>query len=290
MISKPVITKEVAPLPRRAVDAHKGQVGRILVIGGCYGERTMVGAPALTARAAFRAGAGLVQVVVPEPLLIAVPTLAPLATARPLPLTGTVEKLLRYVSEYEADVVAIGPGLGNSIEPEPYRAFLAEMASRSQRMVVDADGLNLLAALGEKRPRLNERCVLTPHPGELRRLIKGLGGSAPEDRMEAGLLLHDLTHATVVLKGHRTLVTNGALAYVNETGNAGMASAGMGDVLTGMIAALMGQGMEPFEASVTAAYLHGLAGDFAAGEMGQHFMTAEDVLEALALAFAELEA
>jgi len=161
-------------------------------------------------------------------------------------------------------------------------------------IVIDADGLNLLAGV----PRFDipdaRRVVLTPHPGEARRLLAARGDDRAIDasspaRRAAASALSALYGCTVVLKGRQTIVTNGDRIYTNETGNSGMATGGTGDVLTGVIAALIGQKMDPFEAAILGVFLHGLAGDYAAEELGRWSMTALDVIDYLPEAFCEHE-
>ncbi len=282
-----VITREIPPLPRRADDVHKGQLGRIAIVGGCTGEVTMIGAPALAANAALRSGAGLVRMFVPAPIGIATATLAPCASVRALPTTA--DALLESLRDYQSEVVAIGPGLGESLSV----AVVVEFFQRFEGpIVVDADALNLLATLDRFDVPNPQRLVFTPHSGEVQRLLTSRRwdraiGTAPAARRAAACALVEFFGCTAVLKGHGTVVTNGQRLYVNETGNSGMATAGTGDVLTGVIAALIGQGLVPFEAAILAVYLHGLAGDFAAEEMGRQSMTALDLIEFLPDAFCE---
>lgn len=289
MASDITITREIAPLPSRADHAHKGDVGRVVIVGGCCNEVFMAGAPALAATAALRSGAGLVQLFVPESLRATVTSLAPCATSRTLP-TSTAA-LLGALQEFAADVVAVGPGLGNSLQVAVLVGVLKELASP---IVLDADGLNLLASTEPFEMPRPERIVLTPHPGEARRLLAARGqdadvGSTPAARRDAALRLVEAYGCTVVLKGHGTIVTNGDRLFVNETGNSGMATGGTGDVLTGMIAALIGQGLDPMEAAILAVCLHGLAGDFAAEELGRYSLTATDLIDYLPEAFCEYE-
>jgi NAD(P)H-hydrate epimerase len=188
-------------------------------------------------------------------------------------------------------VVALGPGLGNSLTAD---VVVECLTAYSGPVVVDADGLNLLAnapAFTVPRP---QRVVMTPHPGEMARLLSARGADSVLDntaasRHAAACALVSAYGCTAVLKGQGTVVTNGQRLYVNETGNAGMATGGAGDVLTGVIAALEGQRMEPFEAAILAVYLHGLAGDFAAEELGRCSMTATDIVEYLPEAFNEYQ-
>lgn len=245
----------------------------------------MIGAPALTANAALRSGAGLVQIITPREAMSMVAPLAPCATTRCLSDDGELSK---QAVEFGADVVAIGPGLGTSIRPDRVAALLTEF---SGGIVVDADALNALASVGEWSAGWPANVVLTPHPGEFQRLQEGLGLpiSANQDRLDAAVALANRTKVTVVLKGQCTVVTNGEQYYVNQTGNAGMATAGTGDVLTGTIAALMGQGMSAMDAAVLGVHAHGLAGDAAAAHLGRISMTALDLIESLAEAFSDLE-
>jgi NAD(P)H-hydrate epimerase len=287
MTREPIITREVAAIPRRRDDAHKGDVGRLAIIGGSFGEVTMPGAPALVANAALRSGAGLVQVFSPEPIHATLAALAPCATFRRL--HANPAKILEALGEFAADVVVIGPGLRDSLPPGVLGDLLTTFRGP---MVVDADGLNLLAdATGLAIPE-GRRVVLTPHPGEARRLLAARGAeptidSTAASRRAAACALVEAYGCTAVLKGRGTVVTDGQRLYVNETGNSGLATAGSGDVLAGVIAALIGQKMDPLEAGILGVYLHGLAGDYAAEELGRWSMTALDVIDYLPEAFCE---
>jgi ADP-dependent NAD(P)H-hydrate dehydratase len=314
-----IVTHEIAPLPERSREAHKGDVGRLIIIGGCNSDTLMIGAPALAANAAFRAGAGLVQMLVPAEIRESVCVLAPCATARMLP--NSSQDILRCATDYAANVLAIGPGLGRTLSTE---TMIQLLDAFDGPCVVDADALNMLAEsrrspnngspaaadprgqpIDNRQSQIENgpqhwpihdphRVVLTPHPGEARRLLDSFAitktiDTTPQSRRAAACALVQATGCTIVLKGHNTVVTNGDRIYTNETGNPGMATAGAGDVLTGVIAALIGQHMPPFEAAVLGVYLHGLAGDFAAEELGRHAMTALDILDYLPEAFIEHE-
>ncbi len=300
MASEPTVTREIAPLPERDDAAHKGEVGRLCVIGGSSGDCLMIGAVALVANAAQRSGIGLVQMLVPEAIRAAVTVLAPCATCRVLP--PDAEKLLDSTTAFQAGVAAIGPGLGDSLSERAVAGFISRF---SGSVVVDADALNQLAAMRSSAPDDSEagmperfdaaRVVLTPHPGEAARLLRAKGlevalSSDVASRKKAAVALHDAYGGTIVLKGAGTIVTNGDRLYVNETGNSGMATGGTGDVLTGVIAGLIGQGMDPFEASILGTYLHGLAGDFTASDLGRWSMTAFDLIDFLPEAFCEYDA
>ena len=284
MTADPIRTREISPLPKRPDDAHKGSVGRLVVIGGCRtATSTMIGAPALAAQAAFRTGAGLVQLAMPAELHSAAATLVPCATLRNLP-TGA-DELAGLPGAFAADAVAFGPGLGESLSLAALQQLLARYVGP---VVIDADGLNLLAtAPPDYALPKPERIVLTPHPGEAQRLLQArppagapakLGGGFAE-RKAATFALHEAYRTVVVLKGRATQVTNGQRWYVNETGNSGLATGGTGDVLTGMIAALLGQGLASLEAAILGVYLHGLAGDFGAEELGRHSLLATDLID-----------
>ncbi|MCA9251943.1 MAG: NAD(P)H-hydrate dehydratase [Phycisphaerales bacterium] len=275
----------VPKVPQRSQDAHKGDVGRIVVFGGSWGEVGMIGAPSLSANAALKSGAGLVQIITQREAMPMVAPLAPCATTRCL---NPEVELSKQAVEFGADVVAIGPGLGQSIQPAAIAALLTEY---SGGIVVDADALNALATVGNWAAGWPDNVVLTPHPGEFQRLLDGLGVSEcdRDNRIDAAVALAVRTGVTVVLKGHCTVVATREQYYVNQTGNAGMATAGTGDVLTGVIAALMGQGMSAMDAAILGVHAHGLAGDAAAAHHGRISMTALDLLDALAEAFSDLE-
>jgi len=281
MSSELIITREIAQLPERAIDGHKGDAGRVVVIGGSCDEVLMVGAPAMAASAAFRMGSGLVQMFVPESLRRPVAILSPCSTVRTLPVDA--DRLVEAIHDYRADAVAIGPGLGQSLEP----SVLVQLLQRfTGPIVVDADGLNLLAKTEPFDVPIPHRIVLTPHVGELQRLLqaRSVQRDTPRDaasRRAAACALVEAYGFTVVFKGHGTVVTNGDRMYINETGNVGLATGGTGDILTGVIAALLGEGMSPLEASILGVYLHGLAGDFAAEELGKRSMTAMDLVDYL---------
>lgn len=278
---------QIPKLPARSPDTHKGTFGTVLVVGG---SRGMAGAPSLTGMAALRGGAGLVRVAVPECCLETVAGFEPCYTTIPLPfdkhgrLASEAERVILGEAE-NATVVAMGPGLGRS---EELRTLVARIyAEVDLPLVLDADGLNNLAGQPEVHRPAGPR-VLTPHPGEFARLL----GRKPDsnERGRAATELAAKWGVTLVLKGHGTLVTDGQQEFINPTGNPGMATGGTGDVLTGMIAALMAQGLEPFDAARLGVYLHGMAGDLAAEEYGQVPIIATDLLEFFPDAFETAEA
>ncbi len=281
----------VPSLPRRPRAGHKGSFGRVLIVGG---SRGMVGAPALAATAALRSGAGLVTMAVPECIQKQSAVLQPCATSVPCPCNNDAwaASAAEIIAQTAAknDVLAIGPGFDVG---DAQQAILADALGRSQPMVVDADGLNNLARM-DNWPTLR-RCplVLTPHPGELGRLT-GVGiGDIQESRPEtcarwAGEWADSAdTNAplVLVLKGAGTVVCDQRRRYTNDTGNPGLATGGTGDVLTGIIAALLGQGLDPFDAACLGVWVHGLAGDRAADELGEISLIASDLPAYLPQAF-----
>ena len=274
--------RSIPRLARRKRDSHKGDYGRVLIVGG---SRSMIGAPALAASAALRSGAGLVKMALPASIQLISASLEPCATSLALPDTaaGTfslaaVGKIIAAAKDH--DVIAIGPGLGTSAALTKLVASVISLAGKP--VVIDADGLNNLAQIRDWPKKARARLLLTPHPGEAKRLWSSLSKSAwPNDRRAVALGLAHACRQTVVLKGAGTVVTDGSRIYVNKTGNPGMATGGSGDVLTGIIAALIGQGMSLFDSAVLGVYLHGRAGDLAAEMLGEVSLTARDLLEVL---------
>lgn len=266
-------------LPRRQRSAHKGQFGRVLVIAGSAG---MTGAACLCAEAALRSGAGLVTVGCPASVNDILEVKLTEAMTFPLPETysRTLDtRALALILELaeEADVIALGPGL--SREPET-AVLVRRLAARVEKpMVIDADALNALADASVILEGEHAPAVLTPHPGEMARLMGVSTQQIQARRAHFAEAAANRFRATVVLKGASSLIAErGRPLTVNPTGNPGMATGGTGDVLAGLIAGLIAQGLLPFEAAAAATYLHGLAGDLAAEEMGELSLTAGDLL------------
>ncbi len=265
-------------LPRRPADGHKGTFGKDYILAGSVGY---TGAPVLAARAACRTGAGLVFLDVPGEVYPIVAVKCDEAMPRPLPsedgmLSGDgLEKSLARLAG--CDAALLGPGLGRSGAVE--RFVLAVLEGAQCPVVLDADGLNAAAAHIDRLDACRAPLVLTPHDGEFARLGGDLSG---EDRLEAARAFAREHGCVVVLKGHRTITAHpDGRAAVNTTGNSGMAKGGSGDVLSGVILALLGMGMAPFEAAAAGVYLHGLAGDLCAGELGEWGMLPTDLPGAL---------
>ncbi len=270
---------ELPKLPRRAPDSHKGDFGRVLLIGG---SREMPGSISLSGMAALRSGAGLVTIATADVCQPIVAGFEPsyMTAAMPSDAAGRLSlAALPRLSELaaRATVVAIGPGLGQS--DDVTEIVTALYRESPLPMIVDADGLN---ALAKRRDQLAQHAgprVLTPHPGEFARLT-GTDGP-PADRTTAAGEFARQASVVVVLKGHGTVIADGIRHAINSTGNPGMATGGTGDVLTGIVAALLAQGLAPFDAARLAAHVHGLAGDLAAAELGQVSLIASDLIRFL---------
>jgi len=270
------------PLSPRPQDGHKGTFGRLLVVAG---SEDMIGAPALAGTAALRMGAGLVQVAVPRTVLPAVLSVTPELVGSGL--SKSVDKPLLLKSAGAADAMVLGPGLGQSALA---RARVLALIRLDMPAVVDADALNLLAKERKWPSAFRVKAVLTPHPGEAGRLAHFIGrAEVPTDddgRLQFASDLARHTKQTIVLKGRRTVVTDGALAFINTTGDSTLAKAGTGDVLSGMLGCLLAQKMAPFDAACLAVHLHGLAGELAGKRLGKRCALARDVIDAIPAAVA----
>jgi ADP-dependent NAD(P)H-hydrate dehydratase len=279
------IIETIPKLKPRAIDAHKGDFGKVLIIAGSVG---MSGAAALAGRAALRAGAGLVRVATAESILPIVASIEPSYTTLPLSEdnSGKISsKAINTILDAIADndVVAFGPGVGVTLDLQSIVQILIE---QNIRLIIDGDGLNNLSKINDWPKRLKADVVLTPHPGEMKRLWSGLfRQDLPAERQQQAAQLAEHTGTVVVLKGAGTIATDGQKIYINKTGNPGMATAGSGDVLTGVITALLGQGLSNFDAAVLGVYIHGLAGDITAEKIGQVSLMATDIIESLPDAF-----
>jgi hydroxyethylthiazole kinase-like uncharacterized protein yjeF len=276
-------------LPRRRRDAHKGDFGRVLVVAGSVG---MTGAAALCSRAALRAGAGLVYLGIPESLNDILEVKVDEVITRPLPETPRrtlstealplIEQLLA-----DCDVLVAGPGLSR-------HAATAELVQRlvqgcAKPMVLDADALNALADKPDCLEKASACAVLTPHPGEMARLMGTDVAAVQADRVASARAAAKRFGCVALLKGARSVIAGPqGEVRICPTGNPGMASAGTGDVLTGMVGAFLGQGMSPLDAASAGAYLHGLAGDLAAAANTEVALVAGDVLAAIPLALRQV--
>jgi NAD(P)H-hydrate epimerase len=273
------------PLPERPADGNKGMFGRVLVVGG---NEEMVGAPVLAGTSALRMGAGLVQIAVPRSILAACVSITPELIGLGLGKGADKAKLLDAADK--ADAVVIGPGLGQAPEA---RERLMAIIRLDRPMVVDADGLNMIAA-GKAWPKsFKARAVLTPHPGEMKRLGKLIGRTeVPSDepgRIDIATAAARAFGQIIVLKGHRTVVTDGQRVYINETGDSSLSKAGTGDVLSGIIGTLLAEKMEGFDAAAAATWIHGKAGELAGKRFSRRCVLARDVIDAMPEAIGQYE-
>lgn len=278
-----------ALLPARASDLHKYRCGTVLVVGG---SRAYGGAAVLAGMGALRSGAGLVTVALPETLASPARTALPEAIVRPLPMTasGTLAPWPPAVAAEmlrKQHAVAIGPGMGE--DPETDRWVLELLDALELPAVVDADALTAHARLG-KTPAGRGRLVLTPHAGELARLLGTHASEIERRRLELAPELAERWGVTLLLKGSPTVIAApGGGVHINPTGDDALAHGGTGDVLAGLIGGLLAQGCGPLAAALLGAYLHGRAGRIAADEGSRRSVLAREVAAALGGAFAELE-
>ena len=263
-------------LPDRKPNTHKGDYGRILFL---CGSRGYTGAAALAAMGALRCGAGLVYLAVPECIYaieavkVTEPVVLPMPDEKGMFSADAPKEIAKLLQKMDA--VLIGPGIGCS--DGTFETVKYVLENFEGPVVLDADGINVLQGhIDILRGRTNPT-VLTPHMGEFLRL----GGCDDQDRITAAKGFAEETGTILLLKGNRTVITDGNLVYSNPTGNPGMAVGGSGDVLSGIIAALLGQGITPILAAACGAWLHGAAGDICAAEIGQYGMLPTDMLQVL---------
>lgn len=301
-------------IPVRENNSYKGSYGHILIVAGSRGK---TGAALLAAKACMRTGAGLVTIGAPESLMDIFQTRVTEEMVLSLPDTGdgslsseAADVILGFLSE-KADVLCIGPGIGVSAETQKMMREI--VLSSTSPMVIDADGINSISQATGILKKAKAPIILTPHTGEMERLLRqGIGvrgqgtkkqdskkskiqnpksaiAMIEQDRIGTAVSFSKETGTCLVLKGVPTVIAEpGGRVFVNQTGNPGMATAGTGDVLTGIVSSLLGQGLSPLNAAVAAVYIHGLAGDIAALEKGEYSLIASDIIEALPAAFKEL--
>lgn len=269
-------TQVLSLLPDRDPWAHKGCFGKILLL---CGSRGFTGAAALAAKAALRSGAGLVLLGVPESIYtieavkLDEPVVFPLPEQEGKFSTEAVPEILGRLPQMDA--VLVGPGLGQSGGVLAVAKTVLE--NFSGPVVVDADGINILSAHTDLLRGRAYPTIITPHDVEFSRL----GGCITDDRVASAAALAQDLKCIVLLKGHETVIADGIRCFINHTGNPGMAVGGSGDVLSGIIVSLLGQGISPMEAAACGAWLHGAAGDLCAKEKGQYGMLPSDMVEAL---------
>jgi hydroxyethylthiazole kinase-like uncharacterized protein yjeF len=279
-----------ALLPPRPEAAHKGTFGHVFIIAG---SRGFTGAAKLACRAAERSGVGLVTLGIAEKLLDTVATDLSETMTIPLPSgsdTGLNREAVTSALEFAANIesVVLGPGMGTRGATQD---FVEQFIVRCPvPFVADADALNGIAGRADILGLKRSPCILTPHPGEMARLLNWDTQSVQAQREAAVRKMADDSAGVTILKGHRTLITApGAPIYENATGNHGLAKGGSGDVLSGLLGGLLAQGMSPLDAARLGVYVHGLAGDIAAARIGTRGMTASDVIAAIPAAWRQLE-
>ncbi len=277
--------RKMISVPRKP-DTHKGDYGHLLVIAGSPGK---TGAAAMASEAALRVGAGLVTVAVPKSLNPILEVKLTEVMTEPVPETAkqtfsirAFDPLLRLCEGKSA--VVIGPGIGTTKETQSL--VLRLLDALRVPIILDADGLNALATEAKVLPLTNRSLVLTPHPGEMARLIRSTSKAVQQDRIGISRTFARSGRLHLVLKGHRTLIaTPEGNIYINPTGNPGMASAGTGDVLTGMIGGLIAQGFGILPSVQMAVYMHGAAGDRVSLEKGERSLTATDLIHTIPALF-----
>lgn len=264
---------------KRKRDSHKGDYGRIFILAGSAG---LTGAAALCANACMRSGAGLATLGIPASLNLAME--AKLTEVMTLPLPETKDATVSIEAKKEilekancADAVILGPGLSQN--PETKKLIRELIADITRPMVLDADALNAIADAVSVLKKIKQKYIVTPHPGEMSRLVNKGMDYIKKNRLNVAKNFSNQYNAVVVLKGAGTVVADKNRTYVNKTGNPGMATAGSGDVLTGVVGGFLAQGLEPFDAARLAVYVHGLAGDLAAKDKGEIGLIASDILE-----------
>ena len=263
-------------LPERKLESHKGDYGKILLLCGSIGY---TGAAALSAMGALRVGAGLVFLGVPESIYeieavkLNEPIVFPLPQQDGMIGSKAIDILLPKLEMMDA--VLIGPGLGRANTVE--EVICEVLKSFDGPVVLDADGINAMLAHKDILRGRSAPTILTPHEGEFVRFT----GVVPEDRQKAAEELAKQLDVIVLLKGNRTVITDGRTTYINPTGNPGMAVGGSGDVLSGVITGLLGQGIDPLMSAACGAWLHGAAGDICAEEIGQYGMLPTDMINSL---------
>ena len=291
-ISCRTVEKEDIVIPERPAYSHKGDYGHVLLVAGSKGK---TGAALMAAKSCLRAGAGLVTLAVPESLMTVFQARVTEEMTLSLPETKggglspkAADRILKFIEE-KADVLAIGPGIG--VSKETGRLVAEVLMNSDVPAVIDADAISVLKKADLKKAKAP--FVLTPHPGEMARLLGVKPTDIERDRIgSAYSFMKDFPRSALVLKGAPTVTSGGGGVWINTTGNPGMAKAGTGDVLTGMIAALLAQKLSPLASGITGAYLHGLCGDIAASEgvrpparKGLHSVLASDLIETLPAAF-----
>jgi len=275
-IERNEILKRYKPIAKHT---HKGLQGHALLIGGSYGK---IGAMCLSSKAALKTGSGLVTAFVPQCGY----QIVQIANPEVMVLTDVEEKYLSKIRfDLEPNAIGIGPGMGQKTATQ--KAFHDFLSNTSIPMVIDADGLNILSYNPSWMALVSPRTILTPHPKELERLIGKWHSEA--EMFQKTIAFSLINQVIIVMKGAPTHIIDGETVYLNTSGNAALATAGSGDVLTGMIAGLLAQSYKPVDAAILGVYLHGLTADIALPETGYQSFIASSIIEYLGKAYLSLE-
>lgn len=285
-MAEKIDAKLVLPfLPKRDDNSNKGSFGKILNIAG---SRLFSGAAFLSSKSALRIGAGYVSLACPDEIISRIAPALPEITYLPLKSNsvGSIndENIIEEIHNY--DVISVGCGLTTCEDTQKFLISFLKQINDRQKLIVDADGLNILALHRNELSLKNT--IITPHPKELSRLLNISLAEVNENREKYARITSQTYECITVLKGHNTIVTNGDKIYVNTTGNSALAKAGTGDVLTGLIAGLLAQKVPPYQAAMLAVYIHGLAGDFASEDYTIYSVLASDVIEYIPFAISDL--
>lgn len=271
-------------MPYRPEDSNKATFGKILNIAGSY---NYIGAAYLSSISALKAGAGYLTLACPEEIVCTVASMAPEITYKRLKSKDgaiSADNELGDLSKY--NVLEIGCGLTNTEETSKFVLNLLTHRNSFQNLVLDADGINILASKKEIISLKNT--VITPHPKELSRLLGVETEEIIENREKYARITSQTYECITVLKGHNSIVTNGNKVFINTSGSSALAKAGSGDVLTGIIAGLLAQKLSPFDAAIIGTFLHGLAGDIAANDLTKYCVTASDIIDYLPFAIKQI--
>ncbi len=275
---------------KRKKDTYKGDYGHLFILGGSPG---LTGAVCLTADAALRSGCGLVTVGIPESLNNILEIKLTEAMSLPLPETSShtfslksVKPCLEFIKD-KADGVVIGPGISTNKETSDFVKEIIKLSDKP--VVIDADAIKIISEEKDILKKMGRKVILTPHLGEMSYLTGEKITNIKEDREEISSNFAKKYSVVILLKGSQTIVTDGKKLKINFTGNPGMATAGSGDVLSGIIGAFLVNGLNHFDAAVKGVYIHGLAGDFAAKDKGETSLIASDIISNLPIAFRYLK-
>lgn len=272
-------------LPVRPEDSNKGTFGKVLNIAG---SRNLTGAAYLSSLAALKIGAGYVTLACPQSIIQIIATMLPEVTFLPLEETenGSISKTNSIKDLYQYNVISIGCGITTNKETKSFVFDILNGLNKTQKVIIDADGINILA--NHKGEISLKNAIITPHPKELSRLLNVPLEEIVTNREKYARITSQTYECITVLKGHNSIVTNGEVILYNKSGSSALAKAGTGDVLTGIIAGLLAQKMKPFEAAILGTFLHGLSGEYAQNDLTKYSVLATDVIKYLPNAINEI--